>query len=158
MRLLALEDAPAAFGLSVEEHRRTTAETVWPGFVTSGDGSFVLGAFVEGALAGMAGLFRERKVKTRHKAELWGVYVKPAWRGRGMARALVAAVLERAGCEGVEQVQLTVSAGQGEARRLYESLGFQTFGVEPQALKLDSGYVDYEHMVLRLATNTKGAG
>jgi GNAT superfamily N-acetyltransferase len=37
----------------------------------------------------VAGVYRERPVKHRHVAYVWGVYVIPEQRGKGIARALV---------------------------------------------------------------------
>ena len=51
---------------------------------------------------------------------------------------------------GLEQVNLTVSARQVAAKTLYRSLGFETFGVEPAALKIGDQYFDEEYMALRL--------
>jgi RimJ/RimL family protein N-acetyltransferase len=53
--------------------------------------------------------------------------------------------------DGVERLTLGVEAGNEAARALYHSLGFVTYGTEPQAYKLDGQYWDSELMSLRLA-------
>jgi len=99
----------------------------------------------------MAGFFRYRISKARHKGRIWGVYVRENCRGLGMGRALLAALLERIkSCPSVEQVSLTVVCGQEAASALYRSLGFKTYGVESRGLKVGDGYFDNEHMVLEL--------
>jgi ribosomal protein S18 acetylase RimI-like enzyme len=50
--------------------------------------------------------------------------------------------------EGMEQVLLSVAATQEPAIRLYRSLGFQSFGREPRALRIGDRYIDEEYMVL----------
>jgi RimJ/RimL family protein N-acetyltransferase len=50
----------------------------------------------------------------------------------------------------VELVHLAVSEVAGDARKLYESLGFQEWGREPRALYWDGRYADESHMVLDL--------
>ena len=79
------------------------------------------------------------------------LFVNPEFRGKGIGRALLSALLEKARTlPGLEQVDLTVSAQQVAAKTLYRSLGFETFGVERAALKIGDQYFDEEYMVLRL--------
>jgi RimJ/RimL family protein N-acetyltransferase len=112
----------------------------------------VLGAWAAKELVGVAGLALERRERTRHRGTLFGMAVAPAWRRRGLGRRLVQAVLGRARLiDGIEQVQLTVSRGNGNAERLYESCGFVAWGVEPQAVRLGpQAWVDKVHMACRL--------
>jgi RimJ/RimL family protein N-acetyltransferase len=51
---------------------------------------------------------------------------------------------------GLEQINLVVAATQPAARRLYQSIGFQQYGIERRSLKLDTEYIDDELMVLFL--------
>jgi GNAT superfamily N-acetyltransferase len=119
--------------------------------------TFVLGALVDGELVGMAGFFRSPEEKTRHKARIWGVYVKAAHRGKGVGRALMEEILRRAHQQSdLEQVTLAVASGQAAARNLYLQLGFQIYGREPQALKVGEVYADEELMTLQLHKNQNG--
>ena len=68
-----------------------------------------------------------------------------------MGRAVLSELLNRARTlQGLEQIRLTVAEGQGAARRMYTSLGFEVFGHERHALLVDGEYVDEDHMVLWL--------
>ena len=126
------------------ETRRRLAEGA-----RSGD-AFLLGAFAP-ELAGVLGAWRETRPKLRHKAHLWGFYVAPEQRGRGLGATLLAeALAQLRAMPGVVQVQLGVSARSEGARRLYERSGFVAFGTEPRALRLPEGYLDETHMVLAL--------
>ena len=110
---------------------------------------FVVGAFQGGALVGTAGLYREQRIKERHKGHVYGVYVTPSARGRGISRAMMEALLQRAnGIGGITQLALTVSTTQTAGIRLYRSLGFESFGLERRALKVGDWYVDKEYMAL----------
>lgn len=62
------------------------------------------------------------------EAELLRVGVNPAERRRGLARALVAAGLERLRAEGVEVCHLEVRVDNHGAVALYEDLGFERTG------------------------------
>jgi ribosomal protein S18 acetylase RimI-like enzyme len=74
------------------------------------------------------------------------MYVRPETRGFGLAAALVEMLLEHAGKE-VEQVQLTVAAGNPRARRFYQRMGFVEYGLEEKSLKYKGEYFDEVLMV-----------
>jgi len=152
LRLEALEREPQSFIDTAAEHRGATSRQ--PGATRLRqelNPGFVMGAFLGGELVGMAGFFRERHLKTRHKGRIWGVYVRANCRGQGLGRGLLLALLKKVKrLPGLEQVNLSVSSGQGAAKALYRSLGFERFGLEPKALKIGRQYFDEEHMALRL--------
>lgn len=151
LRLLALKDEPHSFAESAEELEAKTVEQARNWFRENGPENFVVGCFEDGKLAGMAGFYREKHAKFRHKGTIWGVYVRIESRGKGMARAILNEVIGRARTiPGLEQILLIVAATQEKPRRLYQSLGFQKYGVEPRSLKVGSEYIDDELMVLYL--------
>jgi ribosomal protein S18 acetylase RimI-like enzyme len=151
LRLEALEREPQSFAESTEEHRETSVKSAAERWVANPDNNFLFGAFHEGQLVGMAGFFRYPIAKARHKGRIWGVYVRESYRGQGIGRALLVALLGRIkACPGVEQVSLTVVSGQEAARALYRSLGFEPYGLEPRGLKVGDSYLDNEHMMLRI--------
>ncbi|MES2036122.1 MAG: GNAT family N-acetyltransferase, partial [Pseudomonadota bacterium] len=105
------------------------------------EGTF--GAFVDGDLVGIAGYSRETSPKQRHKARLYGMYLRADQRGRGLAGKLVAAVIGHARKEKAEALLLACNAANTAAIRLYELAGFRQYGVEPRALRQpDGGYTD----------------
>jgi len=149
LRLEALETEPDAFGSSPEEHRATSIDDTAARLDSDPANNFVVGAFVDGALVGTAGFYRSRNLKEQHKGNIWGVYVTAVMRGNGIGRSIMSAVLESAArIEGIEQIVLLVATSQAGAKRLYECLGFRSFGCEKRALKIGERYVDEEHMVL----------
>jgi ribosomal protein S18 acetylase RimI-like enzyme len=152
LRLEALERNPHAFGQSAEEHRAVGVEIVAARLRDGpASGSFVLGAFTGRRLVGTVGFIRTAHRKTRHKSHVWGVYVTPEWRAKGVGRAMLAELIRRARAQpGLEQITLSVGVQENPARRLYASLGFEIYGLERHALKLGEEYVDQDHMVLRL--------
>jgi ribosomal protein S18 acetylase RimI-like enzyme len=116
---------------------------------------FVVGAFAsDDTLAGIGGLTVFAGSKLRHKALLWGMYVRGAARGQGLGDMIVGTLLSHARASSVEIVQLTVVADNARARRLYERHGFTTYGIEPCAVKVRVGdafiYLDEALMSLRL--------
>jgi ribosomal protein S18 acetylase RimI-like enzyme len=151
LRLRALETDPHAFGESAEEHGRRSIEEFRRQLASEGRENFVLGALDSGALVGMAGFYREKRTKRRHKGGIWGVFVSPEARGKGVGRQLMVRLLEDAQAqEGLTSIHLTVCVTQTYARALYRSLGFRCFGVEPRALMIADEYLDEEHMLIEL--------
>jgi RimJ/RimL family protein N-acetyltransferase len=151
LRLLALTTDPASFAESADEHRQKTMEETRTFFRTFSPENFVVGGFEEGHLVGMAGFHREKHDKFRHKGTIWSVYVRQESRGKGMAKALLAEIIRRVRLmEGMEQINLIVSATQPVAKRVYSSLGFRLYGTEPRSLKIGDIYIDDEWMVLYL--------
>jgi RimJ/RimL family protein N-acetyltransferase len=68
-----------------------------------------------------------------------------------VARAMLEKVLAQCKTiDGLEEVNLAVGTFNQPARALYKSLGFETYGIEPRAIKIENTYVDEELMVLQL--------
>ncbi|HTE65154.1 MAG TPA: GNAT family N-acetyltransferase, partial [Candidatus Binatia bacterium] len=57
--------------------------------------------------------------------------VEAAWRGRGIGRALLTALFDRARSDGIEALSLSVDANNAPALALYQSMGFRSAGGTP---------------------------
>lgn len=117
------------------------------------DENYTLGGFKDGKLIGIATLETKPYVKQKHKAQISTEYVSPKARGLGAGKVLIKECLELAKILGVEQVMLNVVAGNNRAKKLYETLGFTTYGIQERSLKYNGRYWDTEHMVLFLGGN-----
>ncbi len=150
LRLEALRAEPTAFGSSYEVEASAKADK-YRDRLTGSPENYVLGAWDGERLVGIGGFVRETAPKRQHIGSIWGVYVTPSLRGRGLGRRLLATMVERArDLAGLEHVLLSVTSENAAALALYRSLGFEAWGTEPAALKVDG--VDYAetHMLLRL--------
>lgn len=147
LMLHGYEHAPDAF-TSTPQERAAMPLSWWAQRIADPTGlGIAFGALDGENLVGTVALEFSAKPKTRHKAHLIGMYVLQAWRGHGLGRQLVAAALEHAAKRpGIALVTLTVSEGNAPAVALYESAGFQTFGVEPKAIRTSAGYIAKVHM------------
>ncbi|MFI6420789.1 GNAT family N-acetyltransferase [Streptomyces sp. NPDC050842] len=79
---------------------------------------------------------------TAHVRQIQGLVVAESARGRGVARALLRAAVERARAEGARRITLRVLGHNAPARALYASEGFAVEGVLPGELLIDGEYVD----------------
>lgn len=151
VRLDSLRNDPTAFGSSYEREVTFSLETVANRIKPSSD-KFVLGAFDDSELlSGIVTFMRNSGMKTRHKCSIYGMYVVPEKRKLGIGRMLMCEIIRRAReIEGLEQINLAVIANNSKAKNLYQSLGFEVFGYEPNALKYENQYYDEELMVLKI--------
>ncbi len=150
LRLRALQTNPESFGSTYEKELAYSLET-FKERVRPSQEKFVLGAYDGETLIGMAVFVRETDRKTYHRGNIYSMYVAPETRGQGVAKAILLDLIEKArNEEGIEQLHLTVVSSNLSAKKLYESLGFETYGVEPRALKDIDQYYDEDLMVLFL--------
>ena len=149
VRREALEADPLAFSASVEDDFALDPDFVHRAFKNEREQA-VFGYFEDGRLRGIVGLVRASKLKQRHAATVWGMYVSATARRRGVGRALLDAAVAQARAWGVEQVQLSVTDAAPEAKRMYEAAGFKSWGHQPRTLGWQGRFVDESHMVLDL--------
>jgi Sortase and related acyltransferases len=147
LRQEALTREPCAFGSSPDDDRFRSVEAVRE--MLRDPSHLVIGVFTT-ELAGAVGVRREMRSKLRHKAVLWGMYVRADYRRQGFGRRLVEEAIRVAREDGVVQLHLTATERAAAARALYESLGFVVWGVEPSGLRVQGQDLAEHHMVLRL--------
>lgn len=167
LRLEALQDSPEAFG---EDYDYVAAQpfVIWQERIAHslGEGDQVIFVAASAArghgdrqskqpenvrLIGMAGVNRSTMRKTRHSASIWGVYVQPAWRGQGVATALVRACVNWGAAKGLATMRLAVITANPAAIRCYENCGFRSCGVDPKAFFVNGRYYDLMRMTLLMA-------
>ena len=126
LRLRSLEDAPHAFGSTLEEEE-AYAQPEWIAWIEGWEGATnVLYVAESGdAWVGMAVGSRSGDAPSAH---LYAMWVDPAWRTRGVGSALVDEVLAWAGSWGSRWVILGVTEVNDGAARFYERLGFTDTG------------------------------
>jgi RimJ/RimL family protein N-acetyltransferase len=137
LRVEALTSSPTSFGSSAEEIDKHD----WTKVAAGDANNAVFVAERDGQLVGMTGIYRNTQLKGRHHADVWGVFVQPAFRRFGIAQALVNAAVEWAREKGVAIVKLTVVPESG-ARACYERCGFTVTGTDVAALYWDGRYYD----------------
>ena len=144
LRLEALRSHPEAYSSSFEDEANEPLEFFARRMPN------IFGCFVGETLAGTASLVVAPGLKLRHKGLVVGVFLDPAHRGRGLARALMEAVIEAARADGLVALRLGVTIGNEPAERLYRALGFRQYGVEVDAIRIDDVEFDEALMALDL--------
>src|SRR5262249_42481419 len=145
LRREALALHPLAFSASPPDDPELLSES-FRSLLALPEESAIFGAFVADTLVGMVGVVRNKGAKERHKALIWGMYVRAQNRRTGAGESLLRAAIHQAqSWPGVEQVQLSVTEMAGEARRLYNRNGFHEWGREPRALCWQGRYVADTH-------------
>ena len=122
LRLEGLRDTPEAFGSTYEdtslwdEERWKLVAREWNYFIAEVDGESA------GLLSGSTNL--------SHPGTWWmfGMYVRPQYRGQGTADALVDRVVLWAKSQGASELYLHVTETVERARRFYEKMGFELNG------------------------------
>jgi RimJ/RimL family protein N-acetyltransferase len=143
-----LRNDPSAFGADYESALQLT-ERHFQERTHYVEDNFIIGAFAADALLGSCGARRDSGVKRQHIGYIWGMYLSIQHRGTGTAAALLAAAIEGLKkLPGLELIQLAVTTGNRAAEQLYVNAGFQEYGVEPAALKVDGTNYDERLMWL----------
>ncbi len=136
-RLEALRRVPAAFGSSPELEARLTEEE-WRKRIQN-----TLFALWDGRPVGMVAFVLNDRPKTRHVADIFGVYVSADHRGEGVGTKLLEEAMRLIRKHrGVVKIKLTVNPEQRAAVKLYERAGFVVAGRLRKELKVGHRYFD----------------
>ena len=137
IRLEGLRRHPEAFASTFEDERDRPLD-LFKELITQ---SRIFGAVLAQRLVGVVGLRANAEVKLRHKATIWGMYVRQEARQYGVGERLINAAVAHAP-QHVEQIQLAVITENEAARRLYAKAGFIEYGHQINALKHGERYYD----------------
>ncbi|HWA11356.1 MAG TPA: GNAT family N-acetyltransferase [Opitutaceae bacterium] len=150
LRLQGLRESPTAFGSSHQQEGKQPLRFFEQRIVATPE-RWALGAFAGEKLVGVIGFVRDAGLKNRHKGFIWGMYVAPRFRRRGIGLALFRAALARVeALRGLRWVRLSVTTSNRAALRLYRKLGFVRYAKEPESLFVNGRYYPEYHLVLRL--------
>lgn len=149
VRLACLKNVPQYFGSTYEEEV-LNPKFMFETFIENGSPDHVMfGAFDGERLIGITGFNRMARQRAMHRGEVVQVYVDANYRGQNIGEKLIRHVLEYAfTLDGIEQIQLSVIAGNQAAIKVYEKVGFKTFGVQPRYFKTGDTYMDQQFMQL----------
>ena len=136
----SLRRHPDAFDSDYETERLREPES-YLGRLGLGEplgGTFLMGAWDGSRLIGNIACERSTIVKTRHRAEVFGLVVHEGYCGHGIATQLIDLTVEHARRQaaGLRMLTATVTASSLPVVRLYERAGFRRYGLLPGALRV----------------------
>lgn len=152
LRKYSLKESPFAFSDSYEDQERKTMPQYQSEIEKWGNPleAFTIGAFNEAnELIGFVKFKRDQRTKARHRASLHSLYVKPEYRGQGLAKMLISELINAIEhIPGIEQLQLSSIISHISLIEFYERLGFQKLGGPLEKdLIINGKYVDAWYMV-----------
>ena len=147
LRLQALQNAPTAFSADYEVNL-AQPNSYWEDRLTFDEYGIIFFASHENELVGTTGIRQGESPKTKHGAFIWGVYVRPEWRGLHIAEALIETCIQWAKTRAINIVKLGVMISNTPAVRCYERCGFVTYGTEPRGIFYEGQYYD-EYLMWR---------
>lgn len=137
LRLEALKNEPVAFSSSYKEEQQIN-EAGWRARIEN-----ALFAMENDKLVGMAGFIRGYHLKTNHVAEIFGVYVRPAYRDKSIGKQLIAAVIEEIkNVDGIKKIRIGVNPTQKAAEHIYRKFGFKKVGLLKHDMQVDGKFYD----------------
>ena len=146
---------PEDFGLvtRIFEDESTTSGTLQTPFPSKerwkklmaepAEGDYLLLAFVDGEIAGLAGLHPVGKSPRRAHARMLSICVIAPFQGKGVSTKLMQALMELADkWLPVTRIELTVFSDNVRAIKLYERFGFVAEGTHKAYALRDGAYAD----------------
>ena len=130
IHLESLERFPDNFGSTYEEEPNSQSLKLDNAIRETDKGNFAMGAFTDyNKLAGICGLIRDLRLKTRHRGEIVQMYVDPSFAGQEIGRTLLWLAIERVFQKAeIEQIILNVVHTNDKAVKLYKQPGFIEYG------------------------------
>jgi GNAT superfamily N-acetyltransferase len=80
-------------------------------------------------------------------AHFWQLFVREAWWGSGLARALHAEAVREAGVRGFTSMRLFTPAGHARARRFYEREGWTSLGAPVDDMDFGMPLMEYRRAI-----------
>ena len=148
VRLEGLRTSPQNFGSSWEEEAAHPMS--WWEDRLRGPARW-LGAEIGPDLAGLTVVSLNPRMKLAHNADIGAVYVREAFRRRGVGEALMQSAMEYLRSTGALYATLTVTAENDAARRLYARFGFTVCGQLERGIRIDNRF--YDELLMRAGIN-----
>ncbi len=152
LRLSSILESPGVAWASHAEESMLSLEQMQQR-LTATPHQMVFGGFIDGQLVAIGGFKREAMSQVHHRGNIWGLYLSPTLRGKGLGRLMLSDMLAHLRqIPELVQVTLVVSSDNVAARTMYERLGFLKTGVDHRSVCIDGHYHDEDRMVLLLDT------
>ncbi|EIZ78943.1 hypothetical protein WSK_2486 [Novosphingobium sp. Rr 2-17] len=139
-----LERNPEGFFADLDQARAHADEAWQRGIPAMPD--VLLGLFDGTNLIGSCGFYVEKLPKLAHKGQMWGVYVRDSYRGRGLGLRLVEALIGHAR----NHVEVLLTGATTAGAPVYKKAGFESYAMERDAYRVGGVSLDCEMLRLQL--------
>lgn len=150
MRLKMLESSSENYSAGLSDWQNASQEQIMAFLKEGEDASdnFVLGAFSQENLNGMAGFRRETRASLRHKGNTWGLYqISGSDAEELLLREIIRIVSAYPEFKYIRSVQ---NASNAEKLELFHRVGFRQYGLEEKSLKIGERFFDHVYLKLEL--------
>ena len=149
LRLECLKNYPKNFTSNYHDEKAKDKLFFQPHIESSDVNNFVIGAFHNNNLVGISGFHRHERIKINHSGIIIQVYVNPEYQGNSIGLNIVKSTLEEAfKINGIEQIEIDVITVNKNAAKIYEKIGFETYGIQKNFLKINDSYYDHKMMMI----------
>ncbi len=154
LRLEALRQSPESFESTFEEENEKS-ELFFERILTNQDKNYLgFGAFINQKLVASVALKKEIQLKSRHRANIFQLYVQETSRNKNIGYRMVSQLIDTAfrTFTDLETIRLTLMQKSLAARCLYYKLGFSIYGLDSNFHKNGQ---EYDQLILmRLERST----
>lgn len=127
LRLESMQQDPQAFGDKFKEWSEYSDEK-WQKRPKDPD-KIILMAEDNNKFVGIIAVHIDHLNENEHEAHIWGMYITPVFRGKGISKMLMNELIEKLkSIDGLHRIELMVSAEQEAAIKSYLSSGFNKIG------------------------------
>ena len=140
IRLELLKNEPMNFGSSFEEESNFDS-IMWENRLDKKHIA-AFGAFINEKIVAVTLAVMNPRKKLKHIATLNSMYVKKEYRRLGIGKELINKIEEYLVIKEVEIFKLSVVTKNEKAISLYQKFGFEIYGEEKNAIKLNKEYIN----------------
>lgn len=143
LRLQALREEPHAFGSQHSQELKTSSNE-WKERLEKykqADGNWMIFASDGSKSIGMVGAWQSEDDRKNKTVNLMATFVDQSYRGKGVSKLLMNALIGQLKKSGIKKIKLEVSIKQEAAVQLYSNFGFKIVGEESVQLG-DGNYYD----------------
>ncbi len=145
IRLEALQKEPTAFANTYDDEIKYE-DKKWIEILEKSknrDTEIALFAKDGDQIIGFIGAFWVTKEKLKHVAHIYGTYVDSAYRGQGVGKMLMEAVINKLkSLSHIKKIKIEVNSQNTPAFNLYQKVGFKVIGKAEKELKVNGVFYD----------------
>ena len=144
LRLEGLKSHPKSY-MHIYDEESKRPDVYWKNMLKS---NWIIGATKKKQLVGFAIMTPCDGIKQRHKATVWGAYVKEEFRNGGIGKSMRLELFEKAKTYGMTHVTSAIVGDNPASLGMHLSVGYEQMYIEKRGLRhRDNTYSDIIHLI-----------